>query len=409
MCTDGVTEILAITGFVVSRLEVADERIDAWLSREADTGFICGKCKQVHLVAHDRHEVTVQDLPMTGRPVYLHFAKARVACREEQPELEHLAWVEKSSQQTVRLKYAIYEECKHAPVSEVAKRHSLSWDTVKSIDKEIIKMRLSQRDLSGLRRLSIDEVAMAKRHRYLTVVTDLNERKVVWVGEGRKSKTLNKFFRALPERTRRQIDVVAIDMWRAYRRSVQEWLPRAEIVFDKFHVVQHLNKAIDEVRREEARRLDKDERTVLKHKRWVLLKGQENLSPEQQGSLKELLGANENLQKAYLLKEEFREFYRLDFSWHWKRGLFSTIAERTRNYIRGWIARAKESALEPMRKFCKMVKRHEEGILMYFIKRVTSGISEGMNNKIKVVKRRAYGLRDPEYFALKIYQACGRI
>ena len=409
MCHDSITEILAIKDFSASRVEVAEERIDIWSSREDGTGFKCGRCGQVHLIAHDLHEVTVQDLPMTGRPVYLHVAKARVACCAKQPELEHLAWVEKSAQQTVRLKWAIYGECTHTAVNEVAKRHALSWDTVKSIDKELIKVRLARRDLSGLRRLSIDEVAMAKRHRYLTVVTDLNERKVVWVGEGRKSKTLNKFFKSLPEQTRRQIDVVAIDMWQAYRKSVKKWLPHAKIVFDKFHVMEHLSRALDEVRREEARRLEKDERTVLKHKRWVLLKGQENLSPKQQGTLKELLAENENPQKAYLLKEEFREFYRLDFRWHWRRGLFSMIAEKTKNYIRGWITRAKESALEPLKKFCRMVKRHEEGILMYFIKRVTSGLSEGMNNKIKVVKRRAYGFRDPEYFVLKIYQACGRI
>ncbi len=127
---------------------------------------------------------------MTGRVVYLHFEKARVRCCGRQPELEHLPWVEKSSQQTVRLKWSIYEECKHSPVKAVAARHNLSWGTVKSIDKELIELRLSKRTLSGLRRLGIDEVAMAKRHRYLTVVTDLVERKVVWVGEGRKSRNL---------------------------------------------------------------------------------------------------------------------------------------------------------------------------------------------------------------------------
>jgi len=208
-------------------------------------------------------------------------------------------------------------------------------------------------------------------------------------------------------------------MWEAYRKSVKEWLPNAEVVSDKFHVIEHLNKALDEVRKNEARRLDKDDRKILKRKRWVLLKGAENLSPEQQGTLRELMGANENLQKAYLLKEEFRDFYRTDFKWHWRRGLFKRIAELARNYLRGWVKRAKESLLRPLVKFCGMVQRHEEGILRYFVKRVTGGISEGMNNKIKVVKRRAYGFkvvkrraygyRDPAYFILKIHQACGRI
>ncbi len=408
MSMESITEVLAIQGFFAERMKAGDEQIDIWLERDWPE-FQCARCGQVHMVAHDRHEVTVQDLPMTGRPVYLHFMKARVRCCAPQPEVERLTWVEKHGYQTVRLKWSIYEECKDSPVKAVATRHHLSWDTVKSIDKELIEHRLAKRNLKGLKQLGIDEVAMAKRHRYLTVVTDLQARKVVWVGEGRKSRNLARFFKALPETTRRRIEVVAIDMWKAYRKSVEKWLPNAEVVFDKFHVVAHLNKTLDDVRKNEARRLDKDDGKILKRKRWVLLKGAENLSPEQQGTLKDLMDANENLQKAYLLKEEFRDFYRTDFKWHWRRGLFKKIAEMARNALQGWVKRAKESLLAPFVKFCRMVERHEEGILRYFVKRVTSGLSEGMNNKIKVVKRRAYGYRDPGYFILKIYQACGKI
>jgi transposase len=408
MSLESITEVLAIQGFFAERMEAGDKQIDIWLERDRPE-FQCARCGQIHLIAHDRHEVTVQDLPMTGRPVYLHIMKARVRCCGPQPEVERLTWVEKHGYQTVRLKWSIYEECKDSPVKAVAERHILSWDTVKSIDKELIEHRLAKRNLKGLKQLSIDEVAMAKRHKYLTVVTDLQARKVVWVGEGRKSRNLARFFKALPETTRGRIEVVAIDMWKAYRKSVEKWLPNAEVVFDKFHVVAHLSKALDEVRKNEARRLDKDDSKILKRKRWVLLKGAENLSPEQQGTLKDLMDANENLQKAYLLKEEFRDFYRTDFKWHWRRGLFKRIAELARNALMGWVKRAKESLLAPFVKFCRMVERHEEGILRYFVKRVTSGLSEGMNNKIKVVKRRAYGYRDPGYFILKIYQACGKI
>jgi transposase len=253
--------VLAIKGFYAATMEAGTKRIDIRLKRDP-SGFRCVRCGQIHLVAHDEHEVTVQDLPMTGRPVYLHLTKTRIRCCGRQPELEHLPWVEKSSQQTVRLKWSIYEECKDSPVKAVAKRHHLSWDTVKSIDKELIEQRLAKRNLKGIKQLGIDEVAMAKRHRYLTVVTDLQARKVVWVGEGRKSQNLARFFKALPETTRRRIEVVAIDMWKAYRKSVEEWLPNAEIVFDKFHVVAHLGKALDDVRKNEARRLDKDDSKI---------------------------------------------------------------------------------------------------------------------------------------------------
>jgi transposase len=215
MGLNGITEVLVIKGFVAAKLDVAEDRADIWLKRAA-SGFRCARCGQLHLVAHDTHEVTVQDLPMTGRVVYLHFEKARVRCCGRRPETEHLPWVEKSSQQTVRLKWSIYEECKDASVKAVAARHDLSWDTVpgalapdvgpargagKSIDKELIELGLAKRNLSGLRRLGIDEVAMAKRHKYLTVVTDLQARKVVWVGEGRKSRNLARFFPARQRRT----------------------------------------------------------------------------------------------------------------------------------------------------------------------------------------------------------------
>jgi len=342
MRLDGITEVLAIKGFVAAGLDIGEHRIDVRLDRDG-CGFRCARCGQVHLVPHDTHEVTVQDLPMTGRNVYLHFDKARVRCCGRHPELEHLPWVEKNGQQTVRLKWSIYQECKASPVKAVAERHRLSWDTVKSIDRELIEHRLAKRNLKGIKQLGIDEVAMAKRHRYLTVVSDLRARKVIWVGEGRKSRSLARFFKALPETTRRRIEVVAIDMWKAYRKSVEKWLPNAEVVFDKFHVVAHLGKALDEVRKNEARRLDKDDRKILKRKRWVLLKGAENLTPTQQGTLKDLMDANKNLQKAYLLKEEFRDFYRTDFKWHWQRGLFKRIAELARNALRGWVKRAKES------------------------------------------------------------------
>jgi len=200
MSLDGITRVLAIKGFSAAAMEVGKTRIDVWLERDAP-GFQCARCGQVHLVAHDAHEVTVQDLPMTGRVVYLHFDKARVRCCGRRPELEHVPWVEKNSQQTVRLKWSIYEECKDSPVKAVAARHNLGWGTVKSIDRELIELGLSKRNLSGLRRLGIDEVAMAKRHRYLTVVTDLRARKVVWVGEGRKSRNLAGFFPARQRRT----------------------------------------------------------------------------------------------------------------------------------------------------------------------------------------------------------------
>ena len=218
---EGITRVLDIHGFFASEVEVSEGRVDIRLGREA-ARFRCGRCGQVFSVPHDTYEVHVQDLRMTGR----------VRCCRKEPEVEHLSWVEKNDRQTIRLKWGIYEECKHTSVSAVAARHRLSWETVKGIDKEMIEARLKDRDLSGLRRLAIDEVSLAKRHKYLTVVTDLDERKVVWVGKGRKSKNLNTFLRKLPEPDHRvgaQL-FARVDETRSGERAgtVQEILPDAE-------------------------------------------------------------------------------------------------------------------------------------------------------------------------------------
>jgi len=406
---EGITAILGIQGFRVMAFGLVGKHVvNLWLER-TERVFRCPRCGQGTFVPHSEHWVTVQDLPMSGRRVYLHFRKGRVVCCRGRPEVEHLSWVEKHGQQTLRLRWAIHEECRESTVEAVAKRHGLCWDTVKVIDKAILEAKVAARSLSGIRRISVDEIARARRHKYLTVVTDLDRRKVIWVGKGRKSKNLKAFLRRLPKEDRKKLQVVAMDMWRAYHKAVTEAAPQAEVVFSKFHVVGYLQKALDGVRREEGRRLEKDERKYLFRSRWVLLKDPENLRPEQQGTLKEILRANENLQKAYLLKEEFREFYRLDFRWHRSRMMFSRILELAGNRLDGWIRRARESALPPFEAFCKLLEKHRRGILRYFIHRVSTGLSESMNAQINALKARAHGYRDLDYFIYKIYQRCGAI
>jgi transposase len=294
-------------------------------------------------------------------------------------------------------------------VKAVAERHALSWQTVKNIDKEILEAKVARHTLCNLRRMSIDEIARARRHKYLTIVTDLERRKVVWVGKGRKAKNVKEFLQNIPTWHRSRIKVVAMDMWRAYYKTFQKEVPQVQIVFSKFHITQHLNKALDEVRRQEAKRLEDDERKALFRKRWVLLKNAENLKPEQQESLRELLAENEALQKAHLLKEDFRAFYRTDFRWHRRRGLFQRILELAANRLRGWIARARESGLKPFEAFCKLLEKHWDGVLRYFLHPISTALSEAMNAKINALKLRAHGYRDFDYFVYKIYQRCGAI
>jgi len=406
---ESITAILGIQGFgVVAHRLVGKDVLNLDLERTQRV-FRCPRCGQGTFVPHDEHRVTVQDLPMSGRRVYLHFTKGRVVCCAGKPQTEHLDWVEKSGQQTLRLRWAIHEECRDTTVEAVAGRHGLSWETVKTIDKEILEARVAAQSLSGVRRISIDEIARARRHKYLTVVTDLDKRKVIWVGKGRKAKNLKAFLRRLPKPERRILRVVAMDMWRAYYKAVVEAAPQAEVVFSRFHVTQHLQKALDGVRRAVARQLEKDDRKQLFRSRWVLLTNPEHLQPDQQGTLKELLRDNETLHRAYLLKEDFREFYGLDFRWHRRRSLWARILQLAGNRLDGWIARARESALVPFGAFCKLLEKHRLGILRYFVHRVSTGLSESMNAQINALKTRAHGYRDLDYFIYKIYQRCGTL
>ena len=406
---EAITAVLGIQGFRVERFElVGKEKVHLHLER-TKRAYRCARCGQSSFVPHDEYEVTVQDLPMSGRRVYLHLRKGRVRCCRETAEVEQLDWVEKNGQQTLRLRWAIHEECRDTTVQAVAERHALNWETVKTLDKEILEAKVAARSLAGVRRISIDEIARARRHKYLTVVTDLDQRKVIWVGKGRKTQNLKGFLRKLPRGDRRSLRVVAMDMWRAYYKAVTEQLPKAEGVFSKFHVIGHLQKALDGVRRQVARSLDKDERKQLFRSRWVLLKNPENLKPEQQSTLKELLADNEVLQKAYLLKEDFREFYRTDFRWHRLRGMCNRILELAGNRLDGWIRRARESGLPTFEAFCKLLEKHRLGVLRYFVHQVSTGLSESMNAQINALKTRAHGYRDLDYFIYKIYQRCGRI
>jgi len=406
---DAISTILGLQGFFVydHRLE-GSEAVHLELRRMV-RHYRCPKCGQLHLVPFDEHPVTVQDLPMSGRRVYLHFRKARVLCCRGQPQTEHLSWVAKNAQQTLRLRWAIYQECRHDTVKVVAERHGLSWDTVKSIDLEILQAQISRQKLQGVRRIAVDEIARARRHKYLTVVTDLDRGKVIWVKGGRKSKSFKEFFKARSSAGGSGVQVVAMDMWRPFIQAVQGEAPGARIVFNKFHVVQHLLKALDEVRRQEARRLEKQSGKELFRKRWVLLKNPENLKPEQQGTLSELLAENRALHSAYLLKEDFRSFYQMDFGWHRHRRQWNRIRQLAAQRLDGWIRRARESALGAFERFCKLLDKHRDGVLAYFIDPVSTALSEAMNSKINALKTRARGYRDLDYFILKIYQQCGLI
>jgi transposase len=363
MAYQQITNLLAIVNFHVTRMKLRSSEVHLWLERDEEL-YRCANCGQTVFISFESWEVTITDLPVWGRRTILHFTKHRIRCTCNQKlHVERLPWLFVGSRVTMRLAYEVHESCRYATILDVAQCYGLDWHTVKEIDRFFLVLKIAQVDRTGLRKLSIDEIAYLRRHKYLTIVTDLETHRVVWVGKDRRHATPNQFAREIGSEVCRQIKVVAIDMWRPYRNAIQCRFPNAQLVYDKFHVIKHLNEAVDQVRRSEASRLERDGRKLLKNQRWLLLKGQEKLTPCQQKDLKVLFEQNVNLAGAYILKEELREIYRRRKERGQRRQEFVTDMER---WIEGWLKRAIESGLAPLKRFARMIQRWYRGVIAYF-------------------------------------------
>jgi transposase len=278
----------------------------------------------------------------------------------------------------------------------VAELERIHEHTVKDLDKVYMQKQIAKAGTPAPRAIGVDEIAIRKGHDYRIIVSDLDRGRPIWVGgEGRSEEDLDLFFVQLgPEKTRR-IELAAMDMWKPFRKSTKKNVPKARIVYDKFHILRHLNDALDLVRRSEYHRLSGKNRSYIKGQRYTLLSGWKHLTLDGRRTLKKLFKANKRLNVAYLLKESFGELwnYRTE---GWARRFFDQ-----------WCESLKWQRLKPYEKFAKMIERHWDGIVSYCHpkNKVSLGMVEGLNTKIRVLQRRAYGYRDEEYLKLKIIAA----
>jgi transposase len=239
----------------------------------------------------------------------------------------------------------------------------------------------------------VDEISIRKGHNYRVIVSDLDRRRPIWVGgEGRMEEDLDQFFNFICKSKCKRIDLAVMDMWKAFRNSTQKNAPQALIIYDKFRIISQLSKALDQVRRDEYKRLSGKDRTYIKGQRYTLLSNKENLDLDGRRSLKKLLSANTRLNTAYLLKESFGQL------WNYK------TARGARAFFERWKEGLKWKRLKPFVKFAAMVDRHWDGIVSYCNpdNKISLGLVEGVNNKIRVIQRKAYDYRDQEYLKLKI-------
>jgi len=279
----------------------------------------------------------------------------------------------------------------------VAAEYKIDRKTVKTIDKRYLEETIPPADLSNVRVLAMDEFAIQKGHRYATVIIEPKRKEVLWIGRGRGREDIRPFFDLLGEEGRARIEAVAMDMNGAYAHEVKAQCPQAKIVYDLFHVVvKYGREVIDRVRVDEANRLkdNKAARKVVKGSRWLLLRNAKNLARHQDRvRLKELLAANRKLATVYILKDDLKHLW--DYS-------YPGAAER---FWKQWYNRAIRSRIEPLKAFAKKMKGYIEGVLSHCLYPLHTSLLEGINNKIKVIKRMAYGYRDDDYFFLKIRQA----
>lgn len=367
----------------------------------------CSNCGEVVAAVHDVSERRVRDLPILEAETWLVFPRARLACPRCGPTVERVPWLDRYQRLTTRLADAIARLAQVLPITHVATWYAVGWETVKQIDQRALAARLGPVALDGVRVLALDEFALHRGQHYATVVADAATKRVLWVGAGRDREAVRAFFALLGPARCARVEAVVMDMSAAFAAEVRAACPQAAIVVDRFHVQAGYNRdVVDRVRVDETNRVGRAlprgdparvarvaARRALRGSRWLLLTTRAGLGREDRVRLYELLAANVALFTVYVLKEDLARLWTYRY------------AGAARRCWTDWYARAQESGVPALARFADQLARHIDGVLNHCRYRLNTGFLEGINNKIKVLKRMAYGYRDHEYFFLKIRAA----
>jgi len=321
----------------------------------------------------------------------------RVACKKcGKVKQEKLSFLSNNPFYTKRFAWYVGRRCRNSAIRDIAKELHLDWKTVKELEKQYMQEQLKKQGQAKPKVIGIDEISIQKGHKYRIVVSDLEKRIPIWFGGiDRSEESMNMFYEWLGPAKTKHIRLAVMDMWKAFEKSAVSNIPQAAILYDKFHILSHLGDALDQVRKNEYARLPKSQQKYIKGQKYNLLSHPENLKLSGRQALNELLRVNKRLNTAYLLKESFGQL------WDYKSEAWA------RKFFDNWKAALKWQRLEPFEKFVKLIERHWSGIASFCKEenKVPLGFVEGLNNKIRVIQRRAYGLRDEEYLRLKILTA----
>ena len=362
---------------------------------------ICSGCGHRRPGYDTLRQRSFEFVPLWGILVFFLYAPRRVDCPDCGVKVERLPWAQGKCHLTTTYAWFLATWAKRLSWKEVAEVFHTSWDSVVRSVKMAVKWGLVHRDLSGIMAIGADEICWRKRkEKFVTLVyqLDAGKRRLLWIGRDRTARTFRSFFEWLGEKRCQDLRFVCSDMWKPYLRVIAEMAPAAVNVLDRFHVMSHMSKAIDEVRAKEAKELKaKGKEPLLTGSRWCLLKRPENLTDNQVERLKDLLAYNIKTVRAYLLKEDFQRFWEyISPFWAGK-------------FLDAWCTRTMRSRLKPMKKVAKMLRNHRGLVLNWFRAKgeIALGCVEGFNNKAKVTTKRSYGFRSYDLLKIALYHALG--
>ena len=387
------TKILGWPGYRVYRAEIdeAAKALKLWVRRKpGNRRIVCSGCGRRVSEIREVYEREVRDLACFEYQTTVVLERYRVRCPDCGVKAEKVEQLPSQAPFSKRFEEAVGQACESAAARQVAKRLGLASSTVRAMDLRYLERWAAGRRKPALRQMGVDEIYLGKKPKFLTVVSNLETVEPLWMGPERKKETLDEFFRTqLSGRQRRGIQAICVDMWKPYGLSLEQWAPQGRIVYDKFHVLQHAQQAVDEVRRAEFFRQGGRKRELVKGKRWLLLSRGVNLEPGQKRQLNPLFSLNRRVMKAYLLKES------LDRLWTYR------YEGAMLRYLQSWIDQLRWQRLKPFEKLAGMLLDHLEGILNYCRTKVPLGVVEAVNGNLKSLLRRGRGYKNLRYLLLK--------
>ncbi len=379
------------------RQSVANDVSIAWIEAVPDGRFhpVCHACGTPANGIHSSNQRPLRDLNLGATKVWINCKYRKIYCPKcEGMRVEDLEFFEPYQRVTMRLACCIYSLCKVLTISDVARRFGLDWKIVKRIDKSFLESQFGQTDYADLRILAVDEIAIRKGHQYMTVALNYETGRVLWLGKGRKAETLMEFFDGMNAQQKKKLEAIAMDMWKPFIMAVMKRVPHVKIVFDLFHVVHSFNRVIDKVRIAECRKADKSGKAVFRGTKYLLLAGTKNIRRrEARARLRDLAKLNDTVSTMMILKELLKQI------WKYRRRGWA------RRRLREWCLMARTVPHKIVHRFAGMLERQAYGILNHCEYPIHTSKIEGVNNTIKVIKRKAYGFNDQRYFSLKVIQA----